>query len=150
MDRSLPTAAAKVIFRKNIIEADLVDCIVMLPTQLFYNTGIPACLWFLSRHKNGNKSRERKGEILFIDASELGYMVNRRNRSFAEEDIQKIANTYHTWKQPENDYEDIKGFCKSANLEDVRKHNYVLTPGRYVGIPMKRMTVFLLKRRWRH
>lgn len=121
--------------RKALVEADLVDCIVMLPTQLFYNTGIPACLWFLSRYKNGNKNRNRKGEVLFIDASELGYMVNRRNRSFAEEDIQKIANTYHGWKKDSGEYEDVKGFCKSAVLADIEKHGFVLTPGRYVGIP---------------
>jgi type I restriction enzyme M protein len=121
--------------RKALVEADLVDCIVMLPTQLFYNTGIPACLWFLSRYKNGNKNRDRKGEMLFIDASELGYMVNRRNRAFAEEDIQKIAGTYHEWKRDGGNYEDIKGFCKSATLEEIQKHNFVLTPGRYVGIP---------------
>lgn len=121
--------------RKALVEADLVDCIVMLPTQLFYNTGIPACLWFLSRYKNGNKNRNRKGEVLFIDASELGYMVNRRNRSFAEADIEKIAGTYHQWKLKDSDYEDVKGFCKSAVLADIDKHNFVLTPGRYVGIP---------------
>ncbi|WP_008309067.1 type I restriction-modification system subunit M [Leptolyngbya sp. PCC 6406] len=156
--------------RKALVEADLVDCIVMLPTQLFYNTGIPACLWFLSRYKNGNKNRDRKGEVLFIDASELGYMVNRRNRAFSEEDIQQIAGTYHAWKrkpspapnpaqgpspnpsQGEGDrspeasrplgerfgeraYQDIKGFCKSATLAEIQKHNFVLTPGRYVGIP---------------
>jgi type I restriction enzyme M protein len=121
--------------RKALVEADLVDCIVMLPTKLFYNTGIPACLWFLSRYKNGNKNRDRKGEMLFIDASELGYMVNRRNRAFAEEDIQKIAGTYHEWKRDGGNYEDIKGFCKSATLEEIQKHNFVLTPGRYVGIP---------------
>jgi len=112
-----------------------VACVVMLPTQLFYNTGIPACLWFLSRYKNGNKHRNRKGEVLFIDASELGYMVNRRNRAFAEEDIQQIAGTSHEWKRDGGDYEDIKGFCKSATLADIKKHNFVLTPGRYVGIP---------------
>ncbi len=134
--------------RKRLIEADLVDCIVMLPTKLFYNTGIPACLWFLSRYKNGNKSRSRNGEILFIDASEQGYMLNRRNRAFDyEKDILKIANTYHSWKEcspsqgemsgedGQRGYQDIKGFCKSATLEDIKKHNFVLTPGRYVGIP---------------
>lgn len=121
--------------RQALVQQDLVDCIVMLPTQLFYNTGIPACLWFLSRYKNGNKHRNRKGEVLFIDASELGYMVNRRNRAFDEADIQKIAGTYHEWKREAGNYGDIKGFCKSATLKEIEKHNFVLTPGRYVGIP---------------
>jgi type I restriction enzyme M protein len=120
--------------RKALVQADLVDCIVMLPTQLFYNTGIPACLWFLSRYKNGNKNRNRKGEVLFIDASELGYMVNRRNRAFSEKDIQEIAGTYHEWKRDGGDYQDIKGFCKSATLAEIEKHGFVLTPGRYVGV----------------
>lgn len=141
--------------RKALVQKDLVDCIVMLPTQLFYNTGIPACLWFLSRYKNGNKNRDRHGEVLFIDASELGYMVNRSSRAFTEAEISKIADTYHRWKRPspspsqgegdrneevsvrerESPYRDIKGFCKSANLAEIEKHNFVLTPGRYVGIP---------------
>ena len=121
--------------RRLLVQQDLVDCIVMLPTQLFYNTGIPACLWFLSRYKNGNKNRNRKGEVLFIDASELGYMVNRRNRAFDEADIKQISGTYHEWKRDGGDYEDIKGFCKSAKLAEIEKHNFVLTPGRYVGIP---------------
>ena len=122
--------------RKKIVEDDLVDCIVMLPTQLFYNTGIPACLWFLSRYKNGNKNRNRKNEVLFIDASDMGYMVDRRNRAFDyEKDILKIAKTYHHWKSDTGGYEDIKGFCKSATLEEIAKHKFVLTPGRYVGIP---------------
>jgi len=121
--------------RKRIVENDLVDCIVMLPTQLFYNTGIPACLWFISRYKNGNKTRERKGEVLFIDASEKGYMLNRRNRAFSDEDIKGVADTYHEWKKIESDYKDIKGFCKSATIKDIKKHNFILTPGRYVGIP---------------
>lgn len=126
--------------RKNIVEDDLVDCIVMLPTQLFYNTGIPACLWFVSRYKNGNKERSRKGEVLFIDASEMGTMINRRNRILPDADIRTIADTYHAWKGSSTpntvgEYADVKGFCKSATLEEIRKHNYVLTPGRYVGIP---------------
>ena len=121
--------------RKTLVEQDLVDCIVMLPTQLFYNTGIPACLWFLSRYKNGNKNRNRKGEVLFIDASELGYMVNRSSRAFTDDETSKISHTYHEWKKAEGNYQDIKGFCKSATLPEIAKHNYVLTPGRYVGIP---------------
>jgi type I restriction enzyme M protein len=121
--------------RKGIVENDLVDCVVMLPTQLFYNTGIAACLWFISRYKNGNKNRERKGEVLFIDASELGYMVNRRNRAFNSDDISKIASTYHEWKKIGGNYNDVKGFCKSATIDNIRKYNFVLTPGPYVGIP---------------
>ncbi len=193
--------------RQRLVEADLVECIVMLPKALFFNTGIPACLWFLRRGKT-----KRKGEVLFIDASELGYMVNRRTRAFADEDINKVAETYHYWLAPTpspsqegntpspsqegktsnpsqegnspnslqegaptpnpsqegnrssiplqggagvgipqpggagvgipqpggagvGPYQDIKGFCKSATLHDITKHKYVLTPGRYVGIP---------------
>lgn len=116
--------------RQRLVEEDLVECIVMLPKALFFNTGIPACLWFLRRGK-----QERKGETLFIDASELGYMLNRRTRAFAEEDISKVAETYHTWLRSGEEYEDIKGFCKSASLDEIKKHKYVLTPGRYVGIP---------------
>lgn len=116
--------------RQKLVEEDLVDCIVMLPKQLFYNTGIPACLWFLRRNK-----QRRKSEVLFIDASELGFMVNRRLREFAEEDIRKVADTYHHWKVDSEDYEDVKGFCKSAAFEEIEKHKFVLTPGRYVGIP---------------
>jgi len=121
--------------RRRIIEDDLVDCIVMLPDKLFLNTGISACLWFLSRYKNGNKNRERKGEVLFIDASEIGYMETRRLRNFGDEDIARIADTYHEWKKEGGNYEDIKGFCKTATIEEIKKHNFVLTPGRYVGIP---------------
>jgi len=121
--------------RKNIVEADLVDCIVALPDRLFYNTGIPACLWFLARDKRNHKFRDRTYEILFIDARSLGYMLDRVHRDLADDDIQKIATTYHQWRNKDGNYEDVKGFCKSATLEDVKKHNFVLTPGRYVGIP---------------
>ena len=120
--------------RKALIENDLVDCIIALPKQLFYNTGIPACIWFISRKRAGNGDRKRTGEILFIDASEVGFMADRTHREFTDEDIAKIANTYHEWRKCDGKYEDIKGFCKSANIEEITKHNFVLTPGRYVGI----------------
>ncbi len=121
--------------RKSIIEADLIDCIVALPNQLFYNTGIPACLWFISRKKTGNGDRKRVGEMLFIDCSELGYMEDRTHRAFSEEDIAQIAGTYHEWRQKNSKYKNIKGFCKTVTMDELEKHNYVLTPGRYVGIP---------------
>ena len=129
--------------RKNLIEHDLVECIVALPKQLFYNTGIPACIWILRREK-ANHSRE----VLFIDASEMGYMKDRVHRELSDNtsekklgnfdanglgDIQIITNTYHNWRKGEN-YHNIKGFCKSATIEEIEKHNHVLTPGRYVGI----------------
>ncbi|MDI1255879.1 MAG: class I SAM-dependent DNA methyltransferase [Flavobacterium sp.] len=114
--------------RKNLVENDLVDCIVALPKQLFYNTGIPACIWFLRREK-ANHGRE----VLFIDASEMGYMKDRVHRDLAEEDIDLITNTYHNWRKSEN-YHNVKGFCKSASIKEIEKHNHVLTPGRYVGI----------------
>jgi type I restriction enzyme M protein len=115
--------------RKNIIEDDLVDCIVNLPTKLFLNTQIPASLWFLKRNKT-----HRKGEILFIDARNMGKLISRKTRILTEEDIKKIAETYHNWEDPKGEYEDIKGFCKSATVEEVKQLDYVLTPGRYVGL----------------
>jgi len=121
--------------RKNIVEADLVDCIVALPKQLFFNTGIPACIWFISRKRTGNGDRKRTGEILFIDASERGFMSDRTHREFTQEDIDAISDTYRQWRSKEGAYEDIKGYCKSATIEDIRAHGHVLTPGRYVGIP---------------
>ncbi|MFA6386847.1 MAG: class I SAM-dependent DNA methyltransferase [Candidatus Paceibacterota bacterium] len=120
--------------RKALVTNELVDCIVALPKQLFYNTGIPACIWFISRKRTGNGDRKRLGEVLFIDASEVGYMEDRTHRAFREEDIAKVAGTYHEWRQRKSKYEDIKGFCKSATLAEMEKHNFVLTPGRYVGI----------------
>jgi len=120
--------------RKQLIENDLVDCIVGLPKQLFYNTGIPACIWFISRKRAGNGDRKRTGEILFIDSGEIGFMEDRTHRAFADEDIQQIASTYHEWRKKGGEYEDVKGVCKSATLGEIQKHSYVLTPGRYVGI----------------
>jgi type I restriction enzyme M protein len=121
--------------RKNIIEAGLVDCIVNLPAKLFLNTQIPACLWFLSREKETDPKHPRRNKILFIDARNMGTLINRRTRELTDEDISKIADTYHNWKKDDGSYEDIPGFCKSATLDEVRELDYVLTPGRYVGLP---------------
>jgi type I restriction enzyme M protein len=123
--------------RKNIIEADMVDCMVALPTQLFYSTQIPVCLWFLTRNKTNECFRDRRRQVLFIDARKLGTMVDRVHKELTEEDVSKIADTYHAWrgdKESVGKYEDILGFCKSATIEDIAANNYVLTPGRYVGV----------------
>lgn len=121
--------------RKELIENDLVDCMVALPSQLFYNTQIPACLWFLARNKTETtKFRNRANEILFIDARELGTMISRKQKELSEKDIATISNTYHNWREKNANtiYNDIAGFCKAATIEDVRKNNYILTPGRYI------------------
>ncbi|MCR4418893.1 MAG: class I SAM-dependent DNA methyltransferase [Clostridia bacterium] len=127
--------------RKNIIEADLVDCMVALPGQLFYSTQIPACLWFIARNKKGGTGlsgrplRDRSGQVLFIDARKLGVMVDRVHRELTPEDIRKIADTYHNWRgDGDGEYRDVPGFCKAATLKEIRENGYVLTPGRYVGV----------------
>ncbi len=115
--------------RQKLIEEDQVECIVALPKQLFFNTGIPACIWFLRRWRS-----VKNKEVLFIDASDMWYMKDRTHRDLSDEDMELISGTYHNWRKSEW-YEDIKGYCKSANMDELAKHKYVLTPGRYVGIP---------------
>ncbi len=124
--------------RRAMIEGEVVDCMIALPGQLFYSTQIPACLWFLAKDKsNGiardHKLRDRRGEVLFIDARKLGFMVDRTRKEFSDADIAQITDVYHAWRLGEG-YADIPGFCKSASLEEIRSHGHVLTPGRYVGV----------------
>lgn len=128
--------------RKALIEEGLIDCIVNLPAKLFLNTQIPAALWFLSRNRTNGKFRNRSGEILFIDARNLGHLINRRTRELSngsenpeDNDIEKIAGTYHNWRNPDGNYQDVAGFCASVPIERVKELDYVLTPGRYVGLP---------------
>ena len=121
--------------RKKLIEEGYIDCIVNLPAKLFLNTQIPASLWFMSKNRTNGKFRNRKDEILFIDARHSGHLINRRTRVLSAEDIDQIAGTYHNWRNVDGDYEDIAGFCKSESIERVKELDYVLTPGRYVGLP---------------
>lgn len=123
--------------RRAMVEGDVVDCMIALPGQLFYSTQIPACLWFLARNKNpGNGRRDRRGEVLFIDARNLGHLVDRKRKEFTDEDIARIADTYHAWRGADgaDTYADTPGFCKSATLEAIGGHGHILTPGRYVGM----------------
>jgi type I restriction enzyme M protein len=121
--------------RKNIIEADLVDCMIALPGQLFYGTAIPACLWFLTKTKKNGKFADRRGKTLFVDARKLGVLVDRVHRELMDEEIARIAETYHEWRGEKGagKYQDVAGFCKCASLDEMKQHGYVLTPGRYVG-----------------
>jgi type I restriction enzyme M protein len=121
--------------RKNIVEKDLVDCMIALPPQLFYTTGIPVCLWFLARDKKNHKLRDRQRETLFIDARKLGQMIDRTHRELTDEEIAEIARVYHAWRgeKEAGKYEDKPGFCRSARTEEIESHSYVITPGRYVG-----------------
>jgi type I restriction enzyme M protein len=122
--------------RKNLIENDLVDCMVALPSQLFYNTQIPACLWFLARNKTNGKYRIRSNQVLFIDAREIGRMISRKQKELTEEDISRIGEIYHSWRSIdwEQKYKNSPGLCKSVSIDEVRKNNYILTPGRYIEV----------------
>ncbi len=121
--------------RKALVDANLVDCIVALPEKLFFNAGIPVCLWFLSKNRRGDGHRDRHGEVLFIDARKLGEMATRTLRVLTDDNITQITTTHHDWRNsnPDTTYEDIPGFCKAATIDEIATHDYVLTPGRYVG-----------------
>src|SRR5690606_5699649 len=118
--------------RKAMVEGNVVDCMVALPGQLFYSTQIPVCVWFLAKDRSNGRFRDRRGEVLFIDARKMGSMVDRTRKELTEADVAKIAGAYHAWREG-TEYEDVPGFCKAASLEEIRQHQHVLTPGRYVG-----------------
>jgi type I restriction enzyme M protein len=119
-----------------LVQADLVDCIVSLPDKLFLNTGIGVSLWFVSKNRHGNGHRQRTGELLFIDARGLGTMETRTLRTLSDDEIARVANTYHAWrsKTPSMPYEDVPGFCKSASMAEIEEHGFILSPSRYVGL----------------
>jgi type I restriction enzyme M protein len=121
--------------RRALIEADLIDCMVAMPGQLFYSTQIPVCLWFIAKKKNDGKRRDRRKQTLFIDARKLGTLIDRVHRELTDADLQKIVATYHAWRGEKgaDKYEDVAGFCKSATTAEIATHGHVLTPGRYVG-----------------
>ena len=136
------TSGGEDAIRRQLVEANLVDCMVALPTQLFFNTQIPACIWFLARDRASNPQRDRSGEILFIDARQVGAMISRRNRELTEADIRRVADVYHSWRCQDATvalgeipvlYHDEPGFCRAASMAEVQAHGYILTPGRYVG-----------------
>ena len=121
--------------RQKMVEDDIIDCMVALPTNLFYTVTIPACLWFVSKNKDDGKSRKRKGETLFIDARKIFTQIDRAHNELSQEQIQKIAGTYRSFigEKGYPKYEDVAGYCKAVKIEDIEKNNFVLTPGRYVG-----------------
>jgi type I restriction enzyme M protein len=127
------TAGGEGDIRRKLVEADLVDCIVAMPDRLFFNTGIPVSLWFVSKDRHGNGHRKRQGEVLFIDARKLGRMETRRLRVLDDEDVAKIAGAYHSWRNHDSDFGDEPGFARAATLDEISQHDFILTPGRYVG-----------------